>query len=178
LVPLHIILGTLAANIKQIVDFANPGFSDTNKLMAHTYKYPRPMVTVDAVVFRRAAGRLEVLVVRRAKPPFKGKLALPGGFLEMDEDLLDGVKRELFEETGLKNVRLEQLGAFGKPGRDPRGRTVSIAFFGTIEKNQVEVRGGDDASEALWIPALEYPSLAFDHREILRVGLKRLKGLT
>jgi len=143
--------------------------------MTVTYKYPRPMVAVDALVFRRLKGRLEFLAVRRRKAPFKGKLALPGGFLEIDEDLLAGAKRELFEETGLKSVRLEQLGAFGKLGRDPRGRCVSVVFFGMIEKKSA-VRGGDDAAEALWIPTRPLPALAFDHADILEAGLKRLRN--
>jgi 8-oxo-dGTP diphosphatase len=141
----------------------------------HTYRFPRPMVTVDAVVFRHTRERLEVLVVDRGIPPFKGMTAFPGGFVEMDEDLLDAIKRELFEETGLGNVQLEQLRAFGRPGRDPRGRNISIAFAGVVKGSAHAVRAGDDASRAYWIPARRPGPMAFDHNEILRAALRWLK---
>ncbi len=140
--------------------------------MTHTYKYQRPMVTVDAVIFRQTARRLELLVVRRGKPPFMGKLALPGGFVEMDEDLVDAARRELHEETGIGGVRLEQLAAFGKPGRDPRGRNICVAFAGVLRSGGKEPRAGDDASEALWVPARRCNGLAFDHDHILRAALR------
>ncbi|MCP4600842.1 MAG: NUDIX hydrolase [Proteobacteria bacterium] len=140
--------------------------------MGYTYRFPRPMVTVDTAVFRITSQSLEVLVIRRKNSPFSGELALPGGFVDMDEDLLDAATRELFEETGLKGVRLEQLAAFGKPGRDPRGRNISIAFVGVLEGKNFQVCGGDDASEALWVPARRCPTLAFDHFEMLRIALK------
>ena len=143
--------------------------------MSFTYEYPRPMVTVDALVFRRIKGRVEVLVIRRGNPPFAGELALPGGFLDMEEDLIDGACRELFEETGLKEVELEQLAAFGEPGRDPRGRSVSVVFVGIVKRDSEEVVGGDDAAEALWAPVGSLQNLAFDHDEILEAGLKWLK---
>ena len=138
----------------------------------YTYRFPRPMVTVDTVVFRHTKERLEVLVVDRGKSPFKGHAALPGGFVEMDEDLLDAAKRELFEETGLKNVKLEQLKAFGRPDRDPRGRTISVVFVGVAKRNTHAVRGGDDAVRAYWISARRPGPLAFDHNEILRTALR------
>jgi 8-oxo-dGTP diphosphatase len=138
------------------------------------YRYPRPMVTVDAVVFRSTKARLEVLVVERGKDPFAGALALPGGFVEMDEDLPDAAKRELFEETGLKHVALTQLAAFGKPGRDPRGRNISVVFVGTVKAHRSSVKGGDDAARALWIPARRPGALAFDHNEILKCALRWL----
>lgn len=135
------------------------------------------MVTVDAVVFRRTRSRLEVLLVRRGNPPYKGLAAFPGGFVDMDEDLPDAAARELQEETGLFGVKLEQLGAYGRPGRDPRGRNVSVVFMGEA-RGKPAVRGGDDAAEAFWAPARRPPALAFDHAEILaeavRVFGKRL----
>ena len=139
--------------------------------MPFTYTHPRPLVTVDAVVFRRRGRALDLLVVRRGAPPFEGELALPGGFVEMDEDLPDAAARELQEETGLTGISLVQVGAFGAPGRDPRGRTISVAFAGWIEDEGQGVRGGDDAAEALWVDAREPPPLAFDHERILTAAL-------
>ncbi len=136
------------------------------------------MLTVDAVVFRQTPKRLELLVIRRANPPFKGMLALPGGFVDMDEDLKDAATRELFEETGLNGVTLHQIGAFGTPGRDPRGRNICIAFAGVLKDPKKAVQGGDDAAEALWIPARQAPELGFDHNDILRTALRWLKKTT
>jgi 8-oxo-dGTP diphosphatase len=141
----------------------------------YTYRYPRPMVTVDAVVFRRSRERLEVLVVERGADPNAGMLALPGGFVEIDEDLPDAARRELFEETGLGRVRLHQLRAFGRPGRDPRGRNISIAFVGIARGRTDHIKGGDDAKRALWIPARRPGPLAFDHNDILKWALNWLK---
>ncbi len=144
----------------------------------HCYRYPRPMVTVDAVVFRQTKERLEVLVVERGKAPFAGHLALPGGFVEMDEDLPDAAKRELYEETGFNRVTLTQLAAFGQPGRDPRGRNISVVFVGVARGRAHRVRGGDDAARALWIPARRPGLLAFDHNDVLRCALRWLKHQT
>jgi len=136
-----------------------------------TYDYPRPMVSVDAVVFREREGRLELLLIRRGQPPFAGRHALPGGFVEMDEELPDAAARELREETGLDGVALEQLAAFGRPDRDPRGRCISIAFVGILERGGDQVAGGDDAAEAGWHDTAELPPLAFDHDEIIARAL-------
>ena len=114
--------------------------------------------------------------MERGKPPFKGQAALPGGFVEMEEDLLEAVKRELYEETGLKNVKLTQLAAFGKPDRDPRGHNISVVFMGVAKGRTHHVQGGDDAARAFWISARRPGSLAFDHNEVLRFALSRLKG--
>jgi len=133
----------------------------------YTYDYPRPMVSVDAVVFRERGGRLEVLLIRRGKPPFEGMHALPGGFVEMDEDLPDAAARELREETGLDRVALEQLATFGRPDRDPRGRCISVAFVGALARSGDQVAGGDDAAEAGWHDTAALPPLAFDHGEII-----------
>ena len=142
----------------------------------YSYRYPRPMVTVDAVVFRQTRQRLEVLVVERGKPPYAGMLALPGGFVEMDEDLEDAAKRELQEETGLENVTLSQLRAFGTPGRDPRGRNISIVFAGVARGRTDQVEGGDDAARAVWVSARRPGRLAFDHNDILKCALTWLKA--
>lgn len=141
----------------------------------YIYEWPRPMVTVDAVVFAVSAGKTEVLLIERRNEPFKGQWAVPGGFVEMEEELEDAVARELAEETGLTRVRLEQLRSFGKCGRDPRGRQISIAFTGTITDGQDRVRAGDDAAEARWFDIQNLPeNLAFDHEEMIRAGIERL----
>jgi 8-oxo-dGTP diphosphatase len=138
----------------------------------YTYDYPRPMVSVDAVVLREREGRLEVLLIRRGKPPFEGMHALPGGFVEMDEDLREAAARELREETGLDGVALEQLAAFGRPDRDPRGRCISIAFVGRLEQDDAPVTAGDDAADVAWRDTAELPPLAFDHDEIIARALE------
>jgi 8-oxo-dGTP diphosphatase len=133
------------------------------------------MVTVDAVVFAVSAGKTEVLLIQRKGEPFKGQWAVPGGFVEMDEELEDAVARELAEETALTDVRLEQLRTFGKCGRDPRGRQIAIAFTGTITEGRDRVRAGDDAAEVRWFDIRNLPeNLAFDHDEMIRVGIERL----
>ncbi|WP_029036848.1 NUDIX domain-containing protein [Salinimicrobium xinjiangense] len=123
-------------------------------------------VTTDSVIFSTQNGETKVLLVKRKQDPFKGKWALPGGFLEDEEPLEDGAKRELEEETGLKVTTLKQLKAYGTPGRDPRGRTISIVFYGETGSEE-EVKGNDDAEEANWFLLNDLPQLAFDHSEIL-----------
>lgn len=126
-------------------------------------------VTADAVIFKENNGINKVLLVLRKNEPYKDQWALPGGFLEDDEPLKTGALRELKEETGLEIKDMEQIGAFGDPGRDPRGRTISIAFVGKI-KNPDKIKGGDDALEAKWFSLKELPELAFDHSKILEAA--------
>lgn len=141
----------------------------------YTYEWPRPMVTVDAVVFAVSAGRTDVLLIQRGREPYKGQWAVPGGFVEIDEELEDAVVRELAEETGLTAVRLEQMHAFGRCGRDPRGRQISIAFMGILNERRESVRAGDDAAEARWFDIRDLPeNLAFDHDEMIQLGIERL----
>jgi 8-oxo-dGTP diphosphatase len=140
-----------------------------------TYDYPRPAVTADRVVFCNGSDGLSVLLIERANEPFKGRWAFPGGFMDMEENAEDCAKRELKEETGLEIRNMSQLGAFTDVNRDPRGRTVSIAYYAVIEKT--EVKGSDDAAQARWFPIDSMPSLAFDHEEILRTALKVLNDL-
>jgi 8-oxo-dGTP diphosphatase len=141
-----------------------------------TDSYPRFAVTCDAAVFSAREGRLTVLLIRRGKPPFKGDWAFPGGFVEIDEDLPDAAARELAEETGLEGLTLEQFHTFGRPGRDPRSRTVTVAYIGLLPTCERELRASDDAAEAAWFPAHDPPALAFDHNRILARALTDLRA--
>ena len=144
--------------------------------MPFTYEYPRPALTVDCVVFGFDGGGLQVLLIRRALEPFLGSWALPGGFVDMDEDLDQAARRELQEETHLSQVYLEQLFTFGTPGRDPRGRVVSVAYYALVRPDQHPATGDSDASEAAWHPVGQLPPLAFDHTQIIAKALERLRG--
>lgn len=140
-----------------------------------TYDWPRPMVTVDAAVFRLFEDKLHILLIQRGKEPFKGCWALPGGFVEMDEELDDAAARELSEETGLRNIRLEQIQAFGGIGRDPRDRVISILYMGLIRADVPELRAGDDASAAQWFDTCRLPEkIASDHRMIIEFAAGKL----
>jgi len=140
--------------------------------MAYKYEYPRPAVTVDAAIFRKNSNDFEILLIERGNYPFEGMWALPGGFLDMDETLEESVHRELKEETGLENVVLKQLHAFSTPNRDPRGRTITITFYGTIEMINSKVEAGDDARNAKWVKVDEIGQLAFDHQEMIIMAFK------
>jgi len=140
----------------------------------YCYPFPRPMVTVDVAAFRLRRGRREVLLIRRANAPFRGKWALPGGFLEMDETLEACGRREFREETGLAAGKLELLGLFDRPGRDPRGRVVTATYLTFLAGG--EPQAGDDAARAAWHPLGRLPSLAFDHQEMLRRARARRRG--
>ena len=144
--------------------------------MPHTYEYPRPALTVDCVVFGLDEQDLKVLLVRRDLPPFEGRWALPGGFVRMDETLDDAARRELREETGLKDVYLEQLYTFGDVRRDPRGRVVSVAYYALVNLADHRVQAATDASDAAWFAVSDLPRLAFDHDRILTAASERLKG--
>ena len=132
---------------------------------------PKVGVTADIILFSQIGGERCILLIRRGHPPFKGRWALPGGFIELDETLVESALRELQEETGVTGVKLEQLYTYGDPGRDPRGRTVSVAFVGSVKKPP-DVKGGDDAAEAKWHPVRKLPPLAFDHRAMIRRALR------
>jgi 8-oxo-dGTP diphosphatase len=143
---------------------------------AYCYEHPRPAVTVDIALFHRSGRDVEVLLIKRAREPFKGLWAFPGGFVDENESLEDAAARELLEETGLRRVNLAQIGAFGDPGRDPRGHTVSVVFAAMVSQ-RINAHAADDASDAAWHSARRPPELAFDHRKILRMALKRIAGL-
>ena len=131
-------------------------------------------VTVDCVIFRKFNAEDEILFIQRKNDPFAGQWALPGGFVDEHEDLKDAAARELEEETGLKVRELEQIGAFGKPHRDPRHHTVSIAYIGFAPDSTLAV-GADDAAEAKWFSVKSLPKLAFDHADIVNLALEKVK---
>jgi len=134
------------------------------------------MVAADAAVFGFFAGKAKLLLVNRKNEPFKGKWALPGGFVDIDEELDDAVARELEEETGLVGVRLEQIRTFGNVGRDPRGRVIGVVFMGIATEGQSKLKAGDDAAEARWFDIEKLPKdLAFDHNEVVRFVIEKLK---
>jgi len=135
--------------------------------MPYTYDYPRPQVTVDIAVFAPKDDRWQILLIQRKKPPFPGCWALPGGFVDPDEDLPEAAERELQEETGATGVHLEQRRTYGHPKRDPRGRTITVAYAGILDAIPSGICGADDAAEARWFPLDELPPLAFDHAQIV-----------
>jgi 8-oxo-dGTP diphosphatase len=136
-------------------------------LKTYTYNYPKPSVTTDCILIKSFALGKEILLIKRKHDPFIGRWALPGGFVEIDEDLDEGAKRELKEETGLINIDLIQFKTYGKPGRDPRGRTISVVYYGFISNKNLKIRAGDDADEVSWFVLGKLPSLAFDHEQII-----------
>ena len=136
--------------------------------MPYTYEYPRAMVTVDVVVTAPGAKGRDVLLIRRGREPFKGMWALPGGFLDLDEELEEAAARELREETGVEVdvPALREIGVFGALGRDPRGRTITAAYLAVLE-DRPRARPGDDAAETGWFPIDDLPKTAFDHDKII-----------
>lgn len=145
------------------------------KAGTYVYEWPRPMVTVDAAVFAFFDGRPRILLIQRKHEPYKDRWALPGGFIEMDEDLPAAAARELAEETGLSAVALEQLRTFGRPGRDPRGRAITVVYFGLMDHCEQQVKAADDAANVDWFDIDRLPSLAFDHGEIVACAIERLR---
>jgi 8-oxo-dGTP diphosphatase len=139
-------------------------------------KYERPAVTVDIIILTVRDRRLMVLLIKRRHWPGEGMWAIPGGFVAPDESLEDAARRELEEETGVSDVYLEQLYTFGDPGRDPRGRVITVAYYALIRSDEIRVRAADDAAEADWFPAYQLPSLAFDHDRILNYMWERLRA--
>lgn len=136
--------------------------------------YPKPSVTVDIVCLRPVKDPYKIALIRRAYPPFVGEWALPGGFVEIDEDLEPAARRELAEETQLTPVFIEQFYCFGTPHRDPRGRTISIGYLALIDHTQTG-QAGDDAKELAWFNFNQLPSLAFDHANVIRKAFQVLQ---
>ncbi|MGD1920145.1 MAG: NUDIX domain-containing protein [Pleurocapsa sp.] len=145
--------------------------------MNYSYKYPKPSVTVDCVVFGLDdAQKLKILLIQRGISPYEGKWALPGGFIKLDESIEAAAVRELKEETGIDRVFLEQLYTFGEVNRDPRDRIITIAYYALINIGEYTIQARTDARNAEWFSAKELPDLAFDHQKILGVAKQRLKG--
>lgn len=133
--------------------------------MTYTYQYPRPAVSADCVVVT-TEDVPKVLLIQRGNEPYKGHWAFPGGFMNMDETAEQCAIRELEEETGLVVERVRQIGAYSKVDRDPRGRTISVAYLAMVA-SQITVAGHDDAAQAAWFPLTDLPVLAFDHQDIM-----------
>jgi 8-oxo-dGTP diphosphatase len=142
---------------------------------SYTYDYPRPMVTVDTVIFTVLDNDLKVLLVKRRYEPFQDQWAIPGGFVGMDESLEDAARRELYEETNVQDLYLEQLYTFGAPERDPRGRVISVSYFALISAEHRQLAARTDSAEVGWYSVYKLPKLAFDHAEIIDYALQRLR---
>lgn len=128
---------------------------------------------MDIVLLSGQTSPRRILLIRRKNPPFQNQWALPGGFVDQDEDLEPAAQRELAEETGITGLKLTQLQTFGKPGRDPRGHTVSIVYLSVVDAEPEGMQASSDAAEARWFAIDKLPMLAFDHAEIISVALKR-----
>ena len=140
----------------------------------YQYQYPHPAVSTDVVIFTIQDEQLKVLLIRRLSEPFKDGWALPGGFVEIDEDLEQAALRELQEETGITGVYLEQLYTFGQPDRDPRERVITISYYSLVPIDRLTVGAASDARELGWFDIAELPELAFDHQQIISKAEQRL----
>jgi len=140
----------------------------------YSYEYPHPAVSVDIVIFTIRDACLKLLLIRRAGEPYRGKWALPGGFIHLDEDLDASARRELEEETGVAGVYLEQLYTFGAPERDPRERVITVAYYALIPSDRLQLRAATDAEAVGWFGMDELPALAFDHTDIIAMAHERL----
>lgn len=138
-----------------------------------SYEHPRPAVTTDIALLHLCHETLQVLLIKRAHEPHLGKWALPGGFVDIDEDLDAAARRELAEETGVTGVALQQLHTFGALGRDPRGRVITVVYYGVVTE-QPSLDAATDAAAARWFALEAIPDLAFDHAEILQMARARV----
>jgi len=138
-------------------------------------RFERPSVTVDVAIFTLRQNQLQVLLILRKHWPFEDMWALPGGFVRIDESLETAARRELEEETGVRDVYLEQLYTFGHPDRDPRTRVITVAYFALVSSDQLELHADTDAADVGWFPATDPPPLAFDHADILSYAVTRLR---
>jgi 8-oxo-dGTP diphosphatase len=132
----------------------------------HTYKYPRPALTVDNVIMAEENGEWYILLIQRKNEPFKNSWARPGGFVDDNELIENAALRELWEETGITGITLEFLNYFDEPDRDPRERTISMAFAGIVNKN-IKMKAASDAKKVEWFKIVKLPELAFDHSKII-----------
>ncbi|OFX62122.1 MAG: NUDIX hydrolase [Bacteroidetes bacterium GWA2_30_7] len=135
--------------------------------MPYTYEYPRPALTADCIILNKRQNSFKILLIKRKHEPFKDFWAFPGGFMEMDETIENSAKRELLEETGLKIENLKQFKTYSSVNRDPRGRVISVVFYGFSDKTQT-AKANDDAAEVKWFDVNDLPKLAFDHEVILK----------
>ena len=164
-------LPPLAFDHEMIIEKANQA-----AILTHLYEFPHPAVTTDIVVFSIREGQLNVLLIKRKVAPFKGKWALPGGFVRLNESLDECAARELLEETGVKGAFLEQLYSFGAPKRDPRERVITVGYYALIPSDKIDLNPTTDAEEAAWFPIESLPPLSFDHEDILDLARDRLKS--
>ncbi|NMC98285.1 MAG: NUDIX hydrolase [Bacteroidales bacterium] len=144
--------------------------------MPFCYEYPRPAVAADVIVFDISHSEPRVLLIKRKNPPYQGMWAFPGGFMDANEKVEETAFRELFEETHLKPNKLFFLGIYDDPNRDPRGRTIGIAYIAAFNGN-INPKAGDDAAEIQWFPVNKLPPLAFDHSKIIIDALQKLSTL-
>ena len=145
--------------------------------MSYSYKFPRPGITVDCVVFGLdELESLKVILIQRKLPPFQGQWALPGGFVHLDETLEEAAWRELREETGIQDVFLEQLYTFSALNRDPRERIITVAYYALVNLGEYHLKATTDAADAAWFALDNLPQLAFDHLQIFQTALNRLRG--
>jgi len=142
--------------------------------MIYTYAYPHPSVTVDMIIIRLIKNADHILLIERKNEPFKDQWALPGGFIDIDEEIEAAAFRELEEETAITDIKLNQFRTYGKPGRDPRGRTISVIYTGVLENLNQEIKAGDDAKNLNWFPLKNLPPLAFDHTVIINDFMKSM----
>ena len=140
----------------------------------YQYEYPHPAVTTDIVIFTIRGNQLKLLLIMRGGEPYKGQWALPGGFIQLDEDLESGARRELAEETGVSDVFLEQLYTFGAVGRDPRERVITVSYYALIPSTEVVLQAATDAEAVGWFSMDELPELAFDHQKVVGMAHERL----
>lgn len=138
-------------------------------------KYKNPSVTVDAIIFTIKDNKLNTLLIKRKNPPFKDSWAFPGGFVDYEEDIDLAAPRELQEETGIANVELHQFHTFGNPNRDPRRRTISVAYYTIAKYETLKVKAADDAKDAQFFEINNLPTLAFDHKLILETALNTMQ---
>ncbi len=141
--------------------------------MIYTYAYQRPAVTVDIIVTKQINNNDNILLIERKNEPFKNQWALPGGFVDIDEEIETAAYRELQEETSISDIELKQFHTFGKVGRDPRGRTISIIYSGYLLNENQKIEASDDAKNLRWFPINKLPDLAFDHIDVIKQYLSQ-----